>query len=158
MLNVLAASFHIRVGILTRWCWRHRFYNISESHQLFKHLFKLALGYHTPPPCYMLANICKRPHFPLPIASPSCQALHGKDPSLESSTLHDIHDRGDNLRRPNANPKGAGGGTDWPIRIHRLPSPPPLTYHCHGIRGLKLSPLISTIRYPYHFQRLMKSS
>jgi hypothetical protein len=32
------------------------------------------------------------------------------------------------------------GGTDWPIRIRCLPSPPPLKYHWHGIRGLKLSP------------------
>jgi hypothetical protein len=47
--------------------------------------------------------------------------------------------RGDNLRRPNAIPKGVGG-TDWPIRIRRLPSPPPLKYHWHGILGLKLSP------------------
>jgi hypothetical protein len=40
--------------------------------------------------------------------------------------------RGDNLRRPNAIPKGVGG-TDWPIRIRRLPSPTPshipLTWH-----------------------------
>jgi hypothetical protein len=34
------------------------------------------------------------------------------------------------------------GGTDWPITIRRLPSPPPLTYHWHGILGLKLSPLV----------------
>jgi hypothetical protein len=34
--------------------------------------------------------------------------------------------RGDNLRRPNAIPKGVGG-TGWPIRIRCLPSPPPLT-------------------------------
>jgi hypothetical protein len=49
--------------------------------------------------------------------------------------------RGDNLRRPNAIPKGVGG-TDWPIRIRRLPSPPPLTYHWHWHWGLKLSPLV----------------
>jgi hypothetical protein len=40
--------------------------------------------------------------------------------------------RGDNLRRQNAIPKGVGG-TDWPITIRRLPSPPPshipLTWH-----------------------------
>jgi hypothetical protein len=54
---------------------------------------------------------------------------------------------GDNLRRPNAIPKGVGG-TDWPITIRRLPSPPPLTYHWHGILGLKLSPLVFRGRTP----------
>jgi hypothetical protein len=44
-----------------------------------------------------------------------------------------------------------GGGTDWPIRIRRLPSPPPLTYHWHGILGLKLSPQQAAIILPlYH--------
>jgi hypothetical protein len=40
-------------------------------------------------------------------------------------------------------------GTDWPIRIRRLPSPPPLTYHWHGIRGLKLSPLVFCETVPF---------
>jgi hypothetical protein len=45
-----------------------------------------------------------------------------------------------------------GGGTDWPIRILRLPSPPRLTYHWHGIWGLKLSPLYCIVVVQTYFK------
>jgi hypothetical protein len=61
--------------------------------------------------------------------------------------------RDDNLRRLNAIPKGMGG-TDWPIKIRLLPSPPPLTYHWHGIRGLKLSPQASKVTFQQLFSWL----
>jgi hypothetical protein len=55
---------------------------------------------------------------------------------------HLQYNRGDNLRRPDAIPKGVGG-TDWPIRIRRLPSPPPshipLTWHS----GTEVSPQLA---------------
>jgi hypothetical protein len=61
------------------------------------------------------------------------------------------------LRRPNVIPKEVGG-TDWPIRNRRFPSPRPLTYQWHGIRGLKLSPQVRNRNHRDLISRVNMSS
>jgi hypothetical protein len=78
---------------------------------------------------------------------PSCLVIGPSEYALCKSAGLTVRTRGDNLRHPNAIPKGVGG-TDWPIRIRRLPSPPPLTYQWHMAFGDWSCHLWLTLRCP----------